>query len=99
MILLVMEIEFHVVEAHSLKEKRMILKSLIQKIKGKWNVSIAEVGYLDKWQRSLVGLSAVSNDKQMLERIYEKIMSSIEQQPELEILTVKKDIEYIDWMT
>ena len=45
----------------SLKEKRHIIKSIIQRIQSRFNVSIAEVGAQDKWQHAVLGICCVSN--------------------------------------
>ena len=45
-------------EGHSLKEKRMVLRRLKDLVRGKFNVSMAEVGENDKWQRAILGAHA-----------------------------------------
>jgi len=46
---------------HSLKEKRRVVKSIKDRVKNKFNVSIAEVDKLDKWQYATIGVAYVSN--------------------------------------
>ena len=55
------EIEILIYEANSLKEKRHVVKSLIERIKSKFNASVAEVGYNELWNRSMLGIAVVSN--------------------------------------
>lgn len=55
-------IEITIGGVNSLKEKRAVIKSIINRIKAKFNVSIAEVGYNDKWQHSIIGICCVSNE-------------------------------------
>lgn len=50
--------------AGSLKDKRRIIKSLKDRIKNKFNVSISETGFLDHCQYSKLGIAMVGNDKQ-----------------------------------
>ena len=45
----------------SLKEKRLVIKSLKERVKKKFNVSVAETGFQDKWQRSEIGIAVISN--------------------------------------
>lgn len=47
----------------SLKGKRRVLKTITDRVKNKFNVSIAEVDHQDHWQRAELGVAAVSNDK------------------------------------
>ncbi len=51
-------------ESHSLKDKRRILKSLKDRLRQQYNVSVAETGDLDKWQRAQIGICCISNQTQ-----------------------------------
>jgi uncharacterized protein YlxP (DUF503 family) len=72
------QIELFIPDSESLKAKRFVLKSIKTKIRNKFNVSVAEVGYLDKWQRSTVGIAAVSNDKKIAEETIRNVIKAIE---------------------
>lgn len=65
-------------DSHSLKEKRMVLKSIIEKVKNRFNVSIAEVGDNDVWQRGEIGFAVVGNDKSFINSVMDKVMNFIE---------------------
>lgn len=65
-------------DCHSLKEKRQVLKSLIEKVKNRFNVSVAEVGDNDAWQRAEVGMAAVGNDRAFINSVVDKAMNFIE---------------------
>lgn len=54
-------IALHVFEGHSLKEKRRVVRSLIERARARYNASIAEVDYLDSWQMAGIGFTCVSN--------------------------------------
>lgn len=77
----------------SLKEKRRILKGALQKTRNKYNVSIAEVGYQDKWQRASIAIVSVSNDARYLQRVMEKVVAQLDSLQEGYILDY--DIEII----
>jgi uncharacterized protein YlxP (DUF503 family) len=49
-------------EVFSLKEKRHIIKSIIERLKSRFNVSVAEVELNDKWKNAVIGIACVSND-------------------------------------
>lgn len=78
MIVGVLQTEFYLPGCSSLKEKRMIVKSVKDKISNKFNVSVAEVDYLDKWQRALIGIAVVSNKKSHSEEVLQKIFQSLD---------------------
>ena len=59
-------------ENASLKGKRRVVKSLMEKLRNKFNLAVAEVDANDSWQIAIIGLTCVSNDarhtRQMLDR-------------------------------
>ena len=55
-------IELYLPASHSLKDKRSVLKSAMQRIRREFNVSIAEVDYQDVLQSAMLGVVTVSND-------------------------------------
>jgi len=57
----VVRLELHIPTSRSLKEKRAALRPIIEGIRHRFGISVAEVGYQDKWQRSLVGMAVVSD--------------------------------------
>jgi uncharacterized protein len=58
----VLTLELHIEDAHSLKDKRHTVKSLKDRLRAKFNVAVAEIGYQDVWQRALVSAVTVSGD-------------------------------------
>lgn len=72
-------------DALSLKDKRQVLQSLMQKVRQKFNVAIAEIGYQDEWQRTEIGLAFVSNQPSHLEQMQPEILNFIEDQYPVEI--------------
>lgn len=66
-------LELHLPYAHSLKDKRLVLRKLQDRIRGRFNVSVAELEYQDLWQRSVLGVVSISNDRQNLETVLEAV--------------------------
>jgi hypothetical protein len=62
-----LKIEFLLVENRSLKGKRKVVRSMVDKVKSRFNVSIAEVGSNDKWQKIELGISAIGNDRRHID--------------------------------
>ena len=63
MIVGVCTIELRLHDAHSLKSKRQVLKSITSRVKNKFNVAIAEVDDQDVWQRAVLGVAVVSTGR------------------------------------
>ena len=71
--------------ADSLKDKRQILKSLIETTRHKFNISIAEVDDLDKWRKATIGVACVANDKAFVNRVLDKVVETLECNPAVEV--------------
>ncbi len=80
--------------AHSLKEKRQIVKSLLARIRNEFNVSAAEVDAQDSWQRAVLGVACVSTSQQYAHGQLEAVVRFIEEQrPDVPL--VSYDIEML----
>ena len=86
MVIGVCTIELRIHGGRSLKEKRRVLRSVKDRIRNRFNVSIAEVGYLDKWQRALLGFAAVSNDRNHVTGLLESVVSAVDSMGVAEIV-------------
>lgn len=82
-------VEIFLPESGSLKMKRSIVKRLKDRVRRKFNVSIAEVDYLDKWQRSTLGVGVVANQTRFADEVLAKVMREIEAEHGLDILDVR----------
>jgi uncharacterized protein YlxP (DUF503 family) len=69
-----LKIILHLHDNRSLKGKRKVVRSMVDKVKHKFNVSIAEVGSNDKWQRIELGVSAVGNDRRHIDSSLNNIL-------------------------
>ena len=87
-------VELHFPEAQSLKAKRMVVKSIKDRIRRKFNVSIAETGYLDLWQRSELAVVSVSGARPVLESQLEAVTRDLEAEFSSEL--VKTSFELIE---
>ena len=86
MILAVLKVELYMQGCSSLKEKRMIIKSLKDRIAKKFNVSVAELDYLDKWQRALIAFAIVSNSKSYSDKVLQKIFQLVDSEIQFELI-------------
>lgn len=85
MIVAIGTFELHFPEVHNLKAKRRILRCLIDRVKARFNASIAEVAHNDLWQRSTIGIAMVSNDRGLLEKMSQRIEDILSEHSEAEI--------------
>ncbi len=65
----VLTLEIHVESSHSLKEKRHVVKSLKDRLRQRFNVSVGEIDHLDSWQASVVAAVTVSIDRVRAEQV------------------------------
>ena len=72
-----LEVKLFIGHAHSLKEKRRIIRSLKDNIRNTFNASVAEVDSLDKWQAAVLGVAVVGNDSTHLESSLTKVVNYI----------------------
>jgi uncharacterized protein YlxP (DUF503 family) len=79
-------VELYMPSSFSLKDKRIIVKGLKDKIRSKFNVSISEVDYLDKWQRSRIGIVQVGNNYGTIEKNLDTIFHIIDSNAVYEII-------------
>lgn len=86
------KITIHAPWVHSLKEKRMVVKSLCAKARNKFNVSIAEVEEQDIHQIVALGISVVSTDMRQTESILDEVVRFIESNTEAEITNIEREI-------
>lgn len=70
---------FQIHDCRSLKAKRSVVKSIIHRIQKTFNVSIAEVGSNDIYQRAEIGFALVGNDRQMINSKIDKIFNMAEE--------------------
>jgi uncharacterized protein YlxP (DUF503 family) len=85
-------IDIHIPESGSLKSKRHVLKGIKDRVKNKFNVSIAEVGHNDLWQRATIGVSVVANDKNFANQVLSKVVEHIGKENGLQILDYSIEI-------
>jgi len=87
-------IELHVHGSRSLKQKRGVVRSVVQRVRNRYNVSVAEVGGQDTWQRAVIGVSAAGNEAPGVRRTLDRVIEFIESLHLAEVLAT--DVELLD---
>ena len=84
-------IEVHIPGSTSLKAKRSVLNRIKERIKSRFNVSVAEVDYQDLWQRAAIGVAVVGLEKRVVESTLSSIVRLVEMETRAEITQVRTE--------
>src|SRR6516225_7524794 len=95
MVVGVCRVTLMVPESHSLKEKRMVLRRIKDRVNNKFNCAIAEVGDQDNWQSAELGFAVVSNELGFTQAMVQKILAFIEELAVAKITNDEQD--YINY--
>ncbi len=97
MILGIGRLSVHIPEAHSLKEKRRVVKSITQRVRARFDVAIAEVDDQDLWQVAAIGIISLSNSSHHADEVLQRVIAFVEQNLQSGYLTdVHTEIMHLD---
>jgi len=91
-ILGLLQLDIFLPESQSLKDKRSVIKSLRETVRKRFNVSIAETGEQDKWGKSQISISKVSNQSAVIRKEFQNIQKDIERRYPLEIIKKVEEV-------
>jgi len=92
MIVGVCTVELYIPDGHSLKEKRQVLSSLKDRLRSKFNVSVAEVGEQDLWQKSVLGIACVANEGAYVNQVLDQVLNVIRSLPPIELINSRIEL-------
>jgi uncharacterized protein YlxP (DUF503 family) len=92
MIVGVLIAQLHLQGVNSLKEKRSIVKSLIGRLKSRFNVSIAEVDHQDNKASAVIGIAVVSNDNRFVNEQLDKIIDFMHKDGRFYLGTIEREM-------
>ena len=81
----VVRLELHIPTSRSLKEKRAVLRPIVEGIRHRFQISVAEVGYQDKWQRTLIGMAVVSDSYGHAVEVVDNVERWVWSKPDVEV--------------
>ncbi|HET9602267.1 MAG TPA: DUF503 domain-containing protein [Acidimicrobiales bacterium] len=90
MFVLAYEVELHVGASQSLKDKRQVVKSLLDGARRRYGVSASEVGFQDQWQRARLGFAVVASTEGLASEIIDKVDRFVWSHPELDVLATDR---------
>ncbi|HHY46683.1 MAG TPA: DUF503 domain-containing protein [Firmicutes bacterium] len=82
MVVGILTAQLYIGGANSLKDKRRVVKSLIDRIRVRHNVSIAEVDSQDTWRKAVVGVACVSNSSRHANSILSSVVDDLNRETE-----------------
>lgn len=85
-------INLMIYDSNSLKEKRQVIRSLIERIKSRFNVSVAEIGLNDIWRSSEIAIACVSNERAHIDKTMNSILNFIDNDTRVEVVSCKLEI-------
>ena len=88
----ILKIKLHAPYVHSLKEKRMIVKSIMGKLRTKFNVSVCEIAEQDIHQTIVIGIAMIAAHTANCDSTMDHILDFIEENCEAEIVDITREI-------
>jgi uncharacterized protein YlxP (DUF503 family) len=80
------EVEVRIPQSQSLKDRRQVVRSLLDGARQRFGVSAAEVGGMDTWQRVTLGFAVVASEAHLAEGVVDSIDRFLWSRPEIEVV-------------
>ena len=93
MVIGTLQLELHFFNPQSLKEKRMLLKSLVSRIRKQFNVAVSEVDGMDLWQTTTLAIAAVGGETKRVNQILDYVLEFVRGERSIEIM--KQQMEFL----
>jgi len=74
----ILKLEIFIHESNSLKDKRMVLHSIKQRLRNSFNVSVAQIGDQDKWQKATIAVVGVEKDRRNMNSTLSEVINFVE---------------------
>lgn len=91
-----MRVDVHLPDAGSLKGKRALLNKTKAALRNDLEVSVAEVGYQDSWQRAALGIGVVAGSPTGVDRVLDRVVAVIERDPRVVVTAVEHFVDVIE---
>lgn len=92
MVVGMLKVSMVIPENMSLKGKRKVVKSLLSRLRSRFNIAAAEVEDNDLWQRAGLGVTLVGNDRRFINSALDKVLDYLEREPEAEVVESHMEI-------
>ena len=88
----VLRVTFTIHDSGSLKEKRMVMRSVKDRLVARFNISVAEVGSNDLWQTGEIGIATVGNDGRFVQSVVDNVRQFLYGDPRISVLEAEAEI-------
>lgn len=85
-------LEVTIPDSHSLKDKRQVIRSILDRIRSRFNVSACEADHLDDWQRATLAFACVANDKEFVHECLMRLAQWVEEDGRVVVEDVQVEI-------
>ena len=85
-------VDIYIPEAETLKHKRQVVRSLLDRAAARFNVSVAEIDHLNNCRRALIAFAIVSNQISRLRHVLDGVRGLVENEPRAEIVEAVVEI-------
>ncbi|MDF0664704.1 MAG: DUF503 domain-containing protein [Nitrospira sp.] len=92
MVVGVCTVELFISGSQSLKDKRQVIHGLKDRLRGRFNLSVAEVDAQDLWQKAVFGMACVSNEGSHANQVLEQALNVIKSMPEVEVVRTQLEL-------
>ena len=85
-------VELMIPGSNSLKDRRQAIKSLVEHLRNKFNISVAEVDDPQVWRRAIIGIAVVSGETTFANQVLNKVVDTIEADPRGSIIDYEMEM-------
>ena len=89
-----MSFDLHVPQSRSLKAKRAAVRPIVDGLRHRFKVSVAEVDHQDQWQRATIGVAVISSSDHHLREVLDAVERFVASAPDVELLD--SEVAYLD---
>lgn len=84
----VLRIELHIPHSRSLKEKRAVVRPIVEGLRHRFSLSVAEVGFQEKWQRTAIGVAVVAESQSHASEVVASVERWVWSRAEIEVSSI-----------
>jgi hypothetical protein len=95
MVIGTLQITVLVPDSQSLKDKRMVVRSITSRVRQTFAVAVAEVGDQDSWQRATIGVACISNNARHADEVCQKVLAYIENDADGVVTTSRFELVHV----
>jgi hypothetical protein len=92
MIIGILSLRIHIPGSLSLKDKRQVIKSIMERTRNKFNVAVAEIDDQDLWQKAVIGVVCIANEKKFINQMLDKVLNFVRSFPAINLIDFQIEI-------